>query len=165
MSACFVTTDPARIDRDLVHGFLAASYWSKGIPREVFERSLANALCFSLYDGAAQVGFARVVTDRATFAYLADVFVLQAHRGRGLSKVIMEAVVAHPDLQGLRRWVLATRDAHGLYARYGFTPLAEPARFMERWIGRSTSAEPAPFARAQRTGQQVAQSQRALTVS
>jgi GNAT superfamily N-acetyltransferase len=133
MSACHVTTDPARIDRDLVHGFLAESYWSKGIPREVFERSIANALCFSLYDGAAQVGFARVVTDHATFAYLADVFVLASHRGRGLSKLIMETIIAHPDLQGLRRWVLATRDAHGLYARYGFAPPAEPDRFMERW--------------------------------
>jgi GNAT superfamily N-acetyltransferase len=133
MSACFVTTDPSKIDRDLVHGFLAESYWSKGIPREVFERSIANAICFCLYDGAAQVGFARVVTDRATFAYLADVFVLASHRGRGLSKLIMETIVAHPDLQGLRRWVLATRDAHGLYARYGFAQLAQPDRFMERW--------------------------------
>jgi GNAT superfamily N-acetyltransferase len=133
MSACFVTTDPSKIDRDLVHGFLAESYWSKGIPREVFERSIANALCFSVYDGDAQVGFARVVTDRATFAYLADVFVLAGHRGRGLSKALMEAIVAHPDLQGLRRWVLATRDAHGLYARYGFTPLHQPDTFMQRW--------------------------------
>jgi N-acetylglutamate synthase-like GNAT family acetyltransferase len=133
MSACFVTTDASKIDRDLVHRFLAESYWSKGIPRELFERAIANAICFSLYDGAAQVGFARVVTDRATFAYLADVFVLASHRGRGLSKLIMETIVAHPDLQGLRRWVLATRDAHGLYARYGFAPLADPDRFMERW--------------------------------
>ena len=133
MSACFVTTDPSKIDRHLVHGFLAGSYWSKGIPREVFERSIANAICFSVYDGDAQVGFARVVTDRATFAYLADVFVLETHRGRGLSKLLMETIVAHPELQGLRRWVLATRDAHGLYARYGFTPLHQPDRFMERW--------------------------------
>ena len=133
MSGCHVTTDPRKIDRQLVHGFLAASYWSKGIPREVFDRSIENAICFSLFDGSAQVGFARVVTDRATFAYLADVFVLESHRGRGLAKLIMEAVVAHPDLQGLRRWVLATRDAHGLYARYGFTPLHQPDRFMERW--------------------------------
>jgi GNAT superfamily N-acetyltransferase len=133
MNGCFVTTDPSKIDRDLVHGFLAESYWSKGLPREVFERSIANALCFSLYDGAAQVGFARVVTDRATFAYLADVFVLEAHRGRGHARLLMETIVAHPDLRGLRRWVLATRDAHGLYTRYGFTPLAAPDRFMERW--------------------------------
>jgi GNAT superfamily N-acetyltransferase len=133
MGARFVTTDPRKIDRDLVHGFLAASYWSKGITRQVFERSIANAICFSLYDGDAQVGFARVVTDRATFAYLADVFVLEGHRGRGHARLLMETIVAHPDLQGLRRWVLATRDAHGLYARYGFTPLAAPDRFMERW--------------------------------
>ena len=133
MGACFVTTDPARVDREMVYGFLSQSYWSKGIPREVFERSIANALCFSLYDDHQQVGFARVVTDRATFAYLADVFVLPAHRGRGLSRLLMDAVVAHPELQGLRRWVLATRDAHGLYARYGFTPLGHADRFMERW--------------------------------
>jgi GNAT superfamily N-acetyltransferase len=133
MSACFVTTDPARIDREMVYGFLSASYWSKGLPRELFERSIANSLCFSLFDGDGQIGFGRVVTDRATFAYLADVFVLPSHRGRGLAKLLMEAVVAHPELQGLRRWVLATRDAHGLYARYGFTPLEAPERFMELW--------------------------------
>jgi GNAT superfamily N-acetyltransferase len=133
MGACFVTTDPTRVDRDLAYEFLSQSYWSKGIPRHVFERAIANSLCFSLYDGDSQIGFARVVTDRATFAYLADVFVLPSHRGRGLAKLLMEAVVAHSDLQGLRRWVLATRDAHGLYARYGFTPLQAPDRFMELW--------------------------------
>jgi GNAT superfamily N-acetyltransferase len=133
MGACFVTTDPARVDRDLAYEFLSQSYWSKGIPRHVFERAIANSLCFSLYEGDDQVGFARVVTDRATFAYLADVFVLHSHRGRGPAKLLMEAVVAHSDLQGLRRWVLATRDAHGLYARYGFTPLQAPDRFMELW--------------------------------
>jgi GNAT superfamily N-acetyltransferase len=128
-----VTTDPARIDRELVYRFLSQSYWSQGLPRQVFERSLAGALCFSLYDGEAQVGFARVVTDRATFAYLADVFVLETHRGRGLGKLLMETIVAHPELQGLRRWVLATRDAHGLYLKYGFTSLDQPDRFMQRW--------------------------------
>ncbi len=133
MGACFVTTDPARVDRDLTYEFLSQSYWSKGIPRAVFERAIANSLCFSLYEDDGQIGFARVVTDRATFAYLADVFVLPSHRGRGLAKRLMEAVVAHSDLQGLRRWVLATRDAHGLYARYGFTPLQAPDRFMELW--------------------------------
>jgi GNAT superfamily N-acetyltransferase len=133
MGACFVTTDPARVDREMVYGFLSQSYWSKGIPPEVFERSIANSLCFSLYDDHQQVGFARVVTDRATFAYLADVFVLPTHRGRGLSRLLMDAIVGHPELQGLRRWVLATRDAHGLYARYGFTPLAHADLFMERW--------------------------------
>jgi GNAT superfamily N-acetyltransferase len=133
MGACHVTTDPARIDRELVYRFLSQSYWSPGIPRQVFERSLAGALCFSLFDGDAQVGFARVVTDRATFAYLADVFVLETHRARGLGKLLMAAIVAHPELQGLRRWMLATRDAHGLYLQYGFTPLGQPDRFMERW--------------------------------
>src|SRR5579864_1220221 len=131
MSACVVTTDPERIDRELVYRFLSQSYWSKGLPREVFERALAGALCFSLFDGDAQVGFARVVTDRATFAYLADVFVVETHRGRGLSKWLMECIKAHPDLQGLRRWSLITRDAHGLYRQFGFAPLANPDRWME----------------------------------
>jgi GNAT superfamily N-acetyltransferase len=133
MSACFVTTDPAKIDREIVYRFLSQSYWARGIPRAVLERALANSLCFSLFDGEEQVGFARVVTDRASFAYLADVFVLPSHRGRGLSKLLMETIVAHPDLQGLRRWVLVTADAHGLYARYGFTPLAKGDGYMERW--------------------------------
>jgi GNAT superfamily N-acetyltransferase len=134
-----IDTDPARLDLGVVHGFLAASYWAEGIPRDVVERSVAGSLNFGLYrDGAAavageQAGFARVVTDRATFAYLADVFVLEAHRGRGLSKWLMECVTAHPDLQGLRRWVLLTRDAHGLYRRYGFADVANPERWMHRW--------------------------------
>ena len=133
MDACFVTTDPAKIDGELVYGFLSQSYWASGMPRHVLERAVANSLCFSLFDGQDQVGFARVVTDRASFAYLADVFVLPTHRGRGLSKLLMETIVAHPDLQGLRRWVLVTRDAQGLYARYGFTPLAKADGYMERW--------------------------------
>jgi len=128
-----VTTDPTRVDKDVVYGFLSRSYWAKGIPRPVLERAIANSLCFSVFDGDAQVGFARVATDRATFAYLADVFVLPSHRGRGLSKLLMETIVAHPDLQGLRRWVLVTQDAHGLYARYGFKPLAKVEGYMERW--------------------------------
>ena len=128
-----VSSAHADVDLDVVHGFLAQSYWAKGIPRDVFERAVANSLCFCLFDGDAQVGFARVATDRATFAYLADVFVLPTHRGRGLSKLLMETIVAHPDLQGLRRWILVTRDAHGLYARYGFTPLAKVDGHMERW--------------------------------
>ena len=127
-----VDTDPARLDLALVHGFLAASYWARGIPFEVVERSIRHSLCFGLYEGAAQLGFARVITDRATFAYLADVFVVDSHRGRGLGKLLMDAVVAHPELQGLRRWMLATRDAHGLYAQYGFTALPAPERFMQR---------------------------------
>ena len=127
-----VDTDKTRLDLATIHAFLATSYWAKGLPREVLERAVAGSLCFGLYDGARQVGFARVVTDGATFAYLADVFVLESHRGRGLSKLLMDAVVAHPDLQRLRRWLLVTRDAHALYARYGFTPLANPDRHMER---------------------------------
>lgn len=126
-----VDTDPARLDLALVHGFLSASYWARGIPLEVVERSIRHSLCFGLYEGPAQIGFARVVTDRATFAYLADVFVLESHRGRGLARLLMAAIVAHPDLQGLRRWMLATRDAHGLYAQYGFTALPAPEVFMQ----------------------------------
>ena len=127
-----VDTDPARLDLAVVHGFLAESYWAKGIPLETVRRSIRNSLCFGLYEAENQIGFARVVSDRATFAYLADVFVLESHRGRGLGKLLMGAVVAHPDLQGLRRWMLATRDAHDLYAQYGFTPLPVPERFMQR---------------------------------
>jgi GNAT superfamily N-acetyltransferase len=129
-----ISTDPARLDVDVIHRYLSGeAYWSRGVPRPVVERAIAGSLCFGLYDaGGAQVGFARVVTDRATFAYLADVFVLKAHRRKGLSKRLMAAAIAHPDLQGLRRWLLATRDAHGLYAQFGFTPLANPERIMER---------------------------------
>jgi GNAT superfamily N-acetyltransferase len=126
-------TDPARLDRDAIFASLTGSYWAGGIPRATFDRSLDHALNFGLYapDGA-QAGFARVVSDFATVAYLGDVFVLEPHRGRGLSKWMMACIMGHPDLQGLRRWILLTRDAHGLYAQHGFTPLASPARWMER---------------------------------
>lgn len=126
-----ISTERGRLDRDTIHGFLRESYWARGIPREVVDRSIENALCFGLYDGEKQVGFARVITDRATFAYLGDVFVLDSHRGRGLSKWLMEVVLGHPELQKLRRWSLATRDAHGLYERFGFRRLAHPDRLME----------------------------------
>ncbi len=129
-----VDTDPNRLDLAVVHGFLAGSYWAQGVPLEIVERSIRNSLCFGLYDpagGDRQVGFARVITDRATFAYLADVFVVESHRRRGLGRLLMDAVVAHPELQGLRRWMLATRDAHALYAQYGFTPLPAPETFMQ----------------------------------
>jgi len=126
-----VSLDPGRLDLDLIHGFLSQTYWARGIPREIVERAVRNSLCFGLYEGERQVGFARVITDEATFAYLADVFVIESHRGRGLAKVLIAAVVAEPRLQGLRRWMLATRDAHSLYARFGFEPLAVPGRFME----------------------------------
>jgi N-acetylglutamate synthase-like GNAT family acetyltransferase len=126
-----VDSDPARLDMDLIHGFLANTYWSLGISRELLERALRNSLCFGVYEDDRQVGFARVVTDQATFAYLADVFILESHRGRGLSMKLVAAIAADPRLQGLRRWVLVTRDAHSLYAQFGFKPLAAPDRFME----------------------------------
>ena len=159
-----ISTDPARLDLDLIHGFLTNCYWAKGIPREVVVRSIEHSLCFGVYDvsgqnnprslkggetlrraqgrlwgtptrsGALQspqVGFARVISDFATVAYLGDVFVLESHRGRGLSKWMMECIMQHPALQGLRRWILLTRDAHGLYAQSGFTPLKSPERYME----------------------------------
>ena len=126
-----ISTDPQRLDVAAVHAYLTQSYWSPGIPRAMVERTIANSLCFGLYCGAEQVGFARVVTDRATFAYLADVFILDPHRGKGLSKWLMEFVKGHEDLQGLRRFMLATKDAHGLYRQFGFTELANPSRMME----------------------------------
>jgi GNAT superfamily N-acetyltransferase len=126
-----ISTDPARVDRKLVQEILASSYWAEGIPREVVDRSIENSLVFGLYEGLAQIGFARVITDRSTFAYLSDVFVLESHRAKGLGKWLMEVIMGHPDLQGLRRWTLATRDAHGLYRQFGFLPLARPDRLME----------------------------------
>jgi GNAT superfamily N-acetyltransferase len=114
-----------------VHGFLSTSYWSPGLPIEVLRRAIAGSLCFGLYHGNAQVGFARVVTDKATFAYLCDVFVLEEHRGKKLGRWLMESVASHPDLQGLRRFVLVTRDAHGLYEQFGFRPLSRPEGYME----------------------------------
>ena len=127
-----------RVDAVAAHAFLTARYWSPGIPLETVERAIRGSLCFSLWHEpaggpSAQVGFARMITDRATFGYLADVYVLEAHRGRGLAKWMMRVVVEHPELQGFRRWCLATRDAHGLYAQFGFKPLATPDRWMERW--------------------------------
>ena len=127
-----ISTDPERLDRDRVHHWLAVeSYWARGIPRDVFERSLAGSLCFGVYDGDSQVAFARVISDRATIAYLGDVFVAASHRGRGIGRALMRAVMTHPDLQGLRRWILLTRDAQALYAREGFTSLRSPDRWME----------------------------------
>lgn len=126
-----ISTDPALLDRPLIHEFLSRSYWARGIPRETVDRSIEGALCFGLYEGPSQAGFARVITDRATFAYLADVFVLESHRGQGLAVWLMEAVRSHPDLQGLRRWILMTRDAHGLYEKSGFRVIEDPGRCME----------------------------------
>ena len=128
-----ITTDLARIDLDRVHDWLARkSYWAGEMPRAVFDRAVRNSICFGALQQNATVGFARVISDRATFAYLSDVFVDPARRGTGISKATMAAIVAHPELQDLRLWVLATADAHGLYARHGFTPLAAPQRYMER---------------------------------
>lgn len=129
--AFLISTDAQRLDLDVVHGFLSGSYWATAVPRAVVARSIRHSLCFGLYEWERQVGFARVITDRATFAYLADVFVIESHRCRGLSKWLMEAILAHPDLQGLRRLSLVTRDAHALYARFGFTALGAPERHME----------------------------------
>jgi GNAT superfamily N-acetyltransferase len=126
-----ITTDRRDLDVRAIHGFLTQSYWSPGVPIGVVERAIANSLCFGVFHGRDQVGFARVITDKATFAYLADVYVLEAHRGKGLSKWLLEVVRRHADLQGLRRFMLATWDAHGLYAQFGFTPLANPSRMME----------------------------------
>ena len=127
-----VTCDPAKQDASVIAAFLATSYWAKGIPKATVEESLKHSLCFALLDGDRQVGFARVISDYATIAYLNDVFILPEYRGKGLSKWLMECIVSHPQLQGLRRWMLATRDAHGLYEKFGFAPLKKPEVFMER---------------------------------
>lgn len=127
-----ISTEPARIDLALVHGFLRRVYWSEDIPLAIVERSIRHSLPFGIYQGATQIGFARVISDRATFAYLANVFVLEEFRGRGLSKWLMETILAHPELQDLRRWLLATADAHGLYRQFGFGDLPEPGKFLSR---------------------------------
>jgi GNAT superfamily N-acetyltransferase len=144
-----ISTDPAQLDLDVIHGFLTNCYWAKGIPREVVHRSIEHSLCFGIYHEGAekspvlaksarsgapcapQVGFARVISDFATIAYLGDVFVLESCRGQGLGKWMMECIMRHPSLQGLRRWILLTRDAQGLYSQFGFTPVKSPERYME----------------------------------
>jgi GNAT superfamily N-acetyltransferase len=126
-----VSTDRERIDLDVVHGFLTGCYWAKGIPRDVVARSIENSLCFGVYAESNQIGFARVVSDFATYAYIGDVFVLESFRGRGLGKWLMECIIQHPLLRGLRRWSLVTRDGHGLYAQFGFEPLKKPQNYME----------------------------------
>ena len=127
-----ISTDHSRLDLRWIHNFLANdAYWSRGIPVDVFEKSVANSLCFGLYDKDQQIGFSRVVSDFSTFAYLADVFIAPEHRQQGLGKWLVESILNHPDLQGLRRWMLATSDAHDLYRKYGFTPLEHPDKMME----------------------------------
>jgi GNAT superfamily N-acetyltransferase len=132
-----ISAERSRIDVDAVHAFLTRSYWSPGISRELVERSIAGSLPFGVFHGSHQIGFARVITDRATFAYLADVYVLEEYRGRGLSKRLMEAILSHPELQGLRRFMLVTRDAHELYARYGFEKVHEGPPFVMQSVKKS----------------------------
>lgn len=126
-----VSTDRTRLDIDAIHAYLSRSYWSEGIPREIVERSIRGSLCFGLYGPAGQIGFARAISDGATFAYLADVFVLELFRGQGLGTWLLTCIMAHPSLQHLRRWQLLTRDAHGLYRKFGFTAPSKPERHME----------------------------------
>jgi len=125
-----VSTDRSRFDVDLIHTFLRSSYWAANMPRDILDRAIRHALCFGVFSGQTQVAFARVITDYATFAYLADLFVVPEHRGRGVSKLLLRSILDHPELQGLRRFLLATKDAHGLYAQFGFKPLANPDDFM-----------------------------------
>src|SRR5688572_25989694 len=125
-----ISTDAQRLDVGLIHEFLNSSYWARDIPREVVERSIEHSLCFGAFAAGRQVGFGRVVTDLATFGYIADVFVVPEHRGRGVAKLLVRAILEHPKLQGLRRLLLATKDAHGLYAQFGFQPLSNPEHLM-----------------------------------
>jgi GNAT superfamily N-acetyltransferase len=129
-----ITTNSERLDIELIHDYLSkSSYWARGRSLDLVRRSIENSLPFGVFRESEQVGFGRVVTDYATFAWIADVFILEQHRGQGLSKWLLEVMVNHPQLQGFRRWVLATRDAHGLYRRYGFTELRDPPRWMEKF--------------------------------
>jgi len=128
-----ISTDPARLDLEVIFGYLSSSYWAANRPKEVVARSLKHSLCFGVYEGERQVGFTRIITDYATYAYLCDVFVLEEYRGKGLGKWLISVVTEHPELQGLRRWSLATRDAHGLYSKVGFTELKAPERWMEKF--------------------------------
>jgi GNAT superfamily N-acetyltransferase len=128
----FASTDKKLLDVPLIHDYLSNhSYWAKGRSIEQVRISIENSMCFGVYSGGTQVGFARVITDKSTFAYLADVFILDAHRGRGLSKLLMEEILKHPDLQNLRRFMLATKDAHALYEKFGFKNITRPERWME----------------------------------
>jgi len=125
-----ISTEKEKLDIELIHSFLNRTYWAEGISKETIRRSIEGSLCFGVFENDRQVGFARMITDKATFAYLADVFIIEEYRGRGLSKWLMEVIMSHPDLQGLRRMILATKDAHGLYKQFGFTPLINVDRWM-----------------------------------
>lgn len=127
-----ISTDKSRLDIEVIHRFLDTSYWAAGRSPETIRRSIEHSLPFGVYKGDQQVGFARVITDYATFAWIADVFILDEYQGQGLGKWLMEVIIAHPELQGFRRWVLATKDAHEMYRRFGFDELKKPERWMER---------------------------------
>ena len=130
-----VSTDISKLDVNVIHKYLSEeSYWAKGIPKDLVEKAIRNSICFGLYHNAEQIGFARAVTDKATFAYVADVFVLPAFRGKGLSKWLMQTIQAHPELQNLRRWILTTKDAHSLYEQLGWTRV--PEDYMHRFMMR-----------------------------
>jgi GNAT superfamily N-acetyltransferase len=126
-----ISLDKTKLDFDAIYGYLTTTYWAKGMPGEKLRIALENSMCFGLYYNGAQVGLARIITDKATFAYLCDVYVLDAHRGIGLSKWMMQTILAHPELQGLRRWSLATADAQGLYSQFGFGPINNPENWMQ----------------------------------
>ncbi|CAH6803163.1 GNAT family N-acetyltransferase [Vibrio splendidus] len=129
-----ISTNNDELDLNVIHQFVSTSYWAQGIPKSTLEKAVLNSFCFGMFESSgSQVGFARLITDKATFAYLADVFILESHRGIGLSKWLVKTIVEHPDLQGLRRMVLATRDAHGLYSQYGFKPIENPEILMQIW--------------------------------
>jgi N-acetylglutamate synthase-like GNAT family acetyltransferase len=133
MEEIIVSTDKSKLDISLIHKYISEdSYWAKGVPIEIVKKSIENSLCFGIYKNDKQVGFARIMTDKATFAYLADVFILPEHRKQGLSKKLMSEIIAHPDLQGLRKMLLATADAHGLYRQFGFKEIEKPQNFMEK---------------------------------
>ncbi len=128
-----ISSDQSKMDLNAIHTYLSKSYWAEGVPRETLAKALQNSLCFGVFCADQQIGFARLITDKATFAYLADVYILEQHRGKGLSKWLMQEIIRHPQNQGLRRIVLATKDAHSLYAQYDFKALTHPDKFMELW--------------------------------
>jgi GNAT superfamily N-acetyltransferase len=128
----YISTDKSKLDINYIHQFLSRSYWAESIPVETVQRSIDGSLCFGVYDGNQQIGFARVITDNATFGYLADVFVDENYRGKKLGIWLMETIMSRPELQGFRNWMLGTRDAHGLYEKFGFKPLEQPERIMRK---------------------------------
>lgn len=126
-----ISTDKSKLNLDVIHEFLSKSYWSQNIPKWIVKKAMENSLCFGIYDNERQIGYARIISDYASFAYLADVFIIEEYRGKGLSKKLMENIMSHPELKTIRKWMLATNDAHGLYSQFGFTPLSHPEKIME----------------------------------